>query len=312
MHPASVEHGTAASDSVAGPRAWRSAPAAGRRVGLRSVFPGRPSGPTASCSSWSRPTSRVGCISPDCWTGWRRPTRRSMCSQKDSRRAPDQTEFLVLRGSILGRLQRYREADADLRRVLRLHPSHAPAQFELGLLLGGADWCRRLQCPFIGHSSSNLTTPSRYYYLGGFAESAGRPRGSAGRGGAGPSGLSRRGQSLSSHGPGARPAVPAGPGPGDVPPRARACRPVIQVSRRRSGPDRGGRGSSGQPTRPSIRPLPIPSPGWIEQAGPRFAEQRRLSSPLESRGSSSDRGRRPDGPLRAPRRHPGSRCRRGP
>ena len=51
------------------------------------------------------------------------------------RRAPDQTEFLVLRGSILGRLQRYREADADLRRVLRLHPSHAPAQFELGLLL---------------------------------------------------------------------------------------------------------------------------------------------------------------------------------
>jgi tetratricopeptide (TPR) repeat protein len=50
------------------------------------------------------------------------------------RRAPDQTEFLVLRGAILGRLQRYREADADLRRALRLHPSHAPAQFELGLL----------------------------------------------------------------------------------------------------------------------------------------------------------------------------------
>jgi tetratricopeptide (TPR) repeat protein len=43
------------------------------------------------------------------------------------RRSPDQTEFLVLRGAILGRLQRYREAEVDLRRVLRLHPSHAPA-----------------------------------------------------------------------------------------------------------------------------------------------------------------------------------------
>ena len=51
------------------------------------------------------------------------------------RRSPDQTEFLVLRGSVLGRLQRYKEAELDLRRVLRLHPSHAPAQFELGLLL---------------------------------------------------------------------------------------------------------------------------------------------------------------------------------
>lgn len=51
------------------------------------------------------------------------------------RRTPDQTEFLVLRGGIYGHLRRYREADGDLRRVLRLHPSHAPAHLELGRLL---------------------------------------------------------------------------------------------------------------------------------------------------------------------------------
>jgi tetratricopeptide (TPR) repeat protein len=73
------------------------------------------------------------------------------------RRAPDQTEFLVFRGAILGRLQRYREAEVDLRRVLRLHPSHAPAQFELGLLL----WrCFHRALEF---QPDNAKT---YYYLG--------------------------------------------------------------------------------------------------------------------------------------------------
>lgn len=48
--------------------------------------------------------------------------------------APDQTEFLVIRGSILGRLRRFEEAEADFRRVLKLHPAHAPALHELGLL----------------------------------------------------------------------------------------------------------------------------------------------------------------------------------
>jgi protein O-GlcNAc transferase len=51
------------------------------------------------------------------------------------RNAPDQTEFLVLRGAIFTHLRRYEEADGDLRRVLRLYPSHAPAHLELGRLL---------------------------------------------------------------------------------------------------------------------------------------------------------------------------------
>ena len=82
------------------------------------------------------------------------------------RRAPDQTEFLVLRGSILGRLQRYREAETDLRRVLRLHPSHAPAQFELGLLL----WRRGLVQEAAGcfHRALEFQPDNAktYYYLG--------------------------------------------------------------------------------------------------------------------------------------------------
>jgi Flp pilus assembly protein TadD len=51
------------------------------------------------------------------------------------RNAPDQTEFLVLRGGIFTHLRRYEEADGDLRRVLRLYPSHAHAHLELGRLL---------------------------------------------------------------------------------------------------------------------------------------------------------------------------------
>jgi tetratricopeptide (TPR) repeat protein len=82
------------------------------------------------------------------------------------KRASDQTEFLVLRGAILGRLQRYREADADLRRVLRLHPSHAPAQFELGLLL----WRRGLvqEAAVCFHRALELQPDNAktYYYLG--------------------------------------------------------------------------------------------------------------------------------------------------
>lgn len=49
--------------------------------------------------------------------------------------SPDQTEYLVVRGALRGRLRQYAEAEADLRRVLRLHPAHAPALHELGLVL---------------------------------------------------------------------------------------------------------------------------------------------------------------------------------
>jgi tetratricopeptide (TPR) repeat protein len=82
------------------------------------------------------------------------------------RRAPDQTEFLVLRGSILGRLQRYKEAEVDLRRVLRLHPSHAPAQFELGLLLWRRGLVQEAAACFHRALEFQPDHGKTYYYLG--------------------------------------------------------------------------------------------------------------------------------------------------
>jgi protein O-GlcNAc transferase len=82
------------------------------------------------------------------------------------RRASDQTEFLVMRGAILGRLQRYREAEQDLRRVLRLHPSHAPAQFELGLLLWRRGLVQEAASCFHRALEFQPDNAKTYYYLG--------------------------------------------------------------------------------------------------------------------------------------------------
>jgi protein O-GlcNAc transferase len=81
------------------------------------------------------------------------------------RRAPDQTEFLVLRGALLGRLQRYREAETDLRRVLRLYPSHAPAQFELGLLLWRRGLVQEAAACFRRALEFQPDNAKTYYYL---------------------------------------------------------------------------------------------------------------------------------------------------
>jgi Flp pilus assembly protein TadD len=82
------------------------------------------------------------------------------------RHAPDQTEFLVLRGGIYGNLRLYPEADADLRRVLRLYPSHAPAHLELGRLL----WRKGLAADAAAHFQRALEfqpdNARTCYYLG--------------------------------------------------------------------------------------------------------------------------------------------------
>ena len=51
------------------------------------------------------------------------------------RASPDQPTLLVSRGAILGRLKRYPEAEADLRRAAKHHPEHAAAHLTLGLVL---------------------------------------------------------------------------------------------------------------------------------------------------------------------------------
>ncbi|MBA3346563.1 MAG: tetratricopeptide repeat protein [Gemmatimonadales bacterium] len=50
-------------------------------------------------------------------------------------RVPDHPELLALGGAIKGRVRKYREAESGLSRVLRLYPSPAPAELELGLVL---------------------------------------------------------------------------------------------------------------------------------------------------------------------------------
>ena len=50
-------------------------------------------------------------------------------------RHAEDPELRLARGRALGQMRRYAEAEADLRRVLRLQPSHGAAHFELGLIL---------------------------------------------------------------------------------------------------------------------------------------------------------------------------------
>lgn len=65
---------------------------------------------------------------------------------------PDQPELLRLRGALLGRLRRYREAEADLRGVLRAHPTDGPAHFELGQLF----WRKGLASEAATHFTKSL------------------------------------------------------------------------------------------------------------------------------------------------------------
>jgi tetratricopeptide (TPR) repeat protein len=89
------------------------------------------------------------------------------------RDAPDQTEYLVLRGGLYARLRLYEEAEADLRRVLRLHPSHAPAHLELGQML----WRKGLAVEAAGHFRRSLEfqpdQAAAYRYLGDALNQAG-------------------------------------------------------------------------------------------------------------------------------------------
>ena len=89
------------------------------------------------------------------------------------RHAPDQTELLVLRGGINGHLRRYEDAEADLRRVLRLHPSHAQAHLELGQVLWRRASSRTRPRTFARRSSSSRTTRWTYAHLGNALNQAG-------------------------------------------------------------------------------------------------------------------------------------------
>ncbi|CAN5715801.1 hypothetical protein BH24GEM1_BH24GEM1_29640 [soil metagenome] len=81
------------------------------------------------------------------------------------RSAPDQIDWLLLRGTLLRRLRRYRDAEADLRGVLRLQASHGAAHFELGQLF----WQKGLASEAAAHFTKSLELqPANgrvFYYL---------------------------------------------------------------------------------------------------------------------------------------------------
>jgi tetratricopeptide (TPR) repeat protein len=80
--------------------------------------------------------------------------------------APEQTELLVQRGALLGRMRRFPDGEADLRRVLKLHPAHAPAQFELGLLLWRKGLATEAAELFQRSLALQPDRPAAYFYLG--------------------------------------------------------------------------------------------------------------------------------------------------
>ena len=87
------------------------------------------------CSPLIRSTSKGVSVLRGCSSGrsgpiWRSP--RSTPGWPNSRTAPSCCWPAAAR---MGGSGNYPAAEADLRRVVRLHPSHGPAQFELGLVL---------------------------------------------------------------------------------------------------------------------------------------------------------------------------------
>lgn len=79
---------------------------------------------------------------------------------------PDQVELLVNRGAIRAGMKQYDDAEADLRRAIRLVPSNADAHFNLGMVY----WRRGLPDPaadaFRRALDHDETNAAAWYYLG--------------------------------------------------------------------------------------------------------------------------------------------------
>jgi tetratricopeptide (TPR) repeat protein len=82
------------------------------------------------------------------------------------RHHPDQVDLLVNRGAIQGTLKRYPEAEADLRRALRLAPGHAGAHFNLGLVLWKKGLPQDAALEFRRAVEADPENPAAWYYLG--------------------------------------------------------------------------------------------------------------------------------------------------
>jgi tetratricopeptide (TPR) repeat protein len=86
---------------------------------------------------------------------------------------PDHPELLVLRGGLLGSLRRHDEAEADLRRVLRLDPAHAGAHLELGRVLVRKGMASQAAAHFRSSTESQPDRAAAYAALGGVLNQTG-------------------------------------------------------------------------------------------------------------------------------------------
>ena len=82
------------------------------------------------------------------------------------RHHPDQIDLLVNRGAIQGTLKRYPEAEADLRRALRLAPGHAGAHYNLGLVLWKKGLPEDAADEFRRAVDADPENAAAWYYLG--------------------------------------------------------------------------------------------------------------------------------------------------
>lgn len=89
------------------------------------------------------------------------------------RHHPDQVDILVNRGAIQGTLKRYAEAEADLRRAIRLSPGHGGAHFNLGLVLWKKGLPDEASDEFRRAVEADRQNPLAWYYLGDARNQAG-------------------------------------------------------------------------------------------------------------------------------------------
>ncbi len=89
------------------------------------------------------------------------------------RHHPDQVDLLVNRGAIQGTLKRYPEAEADLRRALRLAPGHAGAHYNLGLVLWKKGLPEDASAEFQRAVEKDRDHTAAWYYLGDARNQAG-------------------------------------------------------------------------------------------------------------------------------------------
>jgi tetratricopeptide (TPR) repeat protein len=82
------------------------------------------------------------------------------------RHHPDQIDLLVNRGAIQGTLKRYGEAEADLRRALRLAPGHGGAHYNLGLVLWKKGLPEDASDEFRRAVDADRDNAGAWYYLG--------------------------------------------------------------------------------------------------------------------------------------------------